>query len=525
MTATCQTPATDAPATHAPESRAHIAGNARAPAREQRPAPDRHAGRLLGALALLVLALVLRASTFGDPNLHPDETFYQSVGLAMHHGAVPYVDVWDRKPWGLFALYYLIGWLGTDPLGYQIVATLFAWGTALTIAALAQCWCSARGALLAGAAYLLWLETFQGFGGQSPIFYNLFMALGALLTFTARGALREGRVTLASLGAMLLAGLAITIKTTAVFEACYMGLACAIQLWRAPLPARARIGRIGVLALTGAAPMLAISLGYALAGYWNIYWHAMVTSNLAKPSSPATAAIRATILFMRIAPLLICLTMALPVLAGPSRRFVLGWIGAALIGLLAVPAFHLHYALPLLVPLCVAAAAFFQHRLAGPLALLAMACLTLPGSRVIDFSHARRSRAAMEQLVAAVERGMDRDARVPLFIYDGPPQLYALTCSAYPSPLVFPAHLEHAIEKDVSHLSTRAEVARVLALTPAVVITSPEPREKPVNAETLALVNDYVHANCQPIAQVDAPEWLHANRFAVWGHCRNRATR
>jgi len=130
-----------------------------------------------GRFALLLLfALVLRADTFGDPGLHGDEAFYWTVGVAMHDGAIPYIDVWDRKPFGLFALYYLIAGISAAPAAYQIAATLAAAGTAWAICAMTLRRTGPQGGLLAGAAYLLWLPVLQGFGGQSPVFYNLFIA-------------------------------------------------------------------------------------------------------------------------------------------------------------------------------------------------------------------------------------------------------------------------------------------------------------------------------------------------------------
>lgn len=67
----------------------------------------------------------------------------------------------------------------------------------------------------------------------------------------------------------------------------------------------------------------------------------------------------------------------------------------------------------------------------------------------------------MNQLTRAFEaHGAGRG----LFVYEGPPFLYTMTAQPFPSPLAFPAHLYHGIEKDVSHLSTRAEVERIPAI-------------------------------------------------------------
>ena len=471
---------------------------------------------------LLLVALVLRASTFGDPNVSGDETFYQTVGIAMHHGAVPYVDVWDRKPWGLFFLYYLITGICAGPIGYQLAATAFAAATAWIIGRIALIWTNRQGALLAGMAYLIFLIPFQGYGGQSPVFYNLFVALAFLLVLLAAPDLQRGWVHWHLHAAMLLAGLAITIKTTAAFEGAFLGLWCASQVLRSPLPKDRACRLILSWALIGTAPTFAIAVGYAIAGYWDVYWHAMVVSNFAKAPEWTSSAIRFTIMFARLAPLLIIAVLALPDLPAERRRFVLLWLLAAFAGVASVPHFFTHYALSLLVPLSVTAAAFLDRRWIGLLALVASAWFALSDSKVLDFQHAHRSGAAFDQLTRAIRA---HDDRGPLFVFDGPHQLYTMTGKTFPTPLVFTAHLGHLMEKDVSHLSTLGEVRRVLAMRPSIIVAAPAPRQGPPNLETDNLVRAYFHAHCRLVARVSTPDWLNENTTDVWADCRKARLR
>ena len=67
--------------------------------------PARPAPAWAIALALTALTFAVRAPTFGNPFLGFDEQFYLLVGDRMLHGALPYVDIFDRKPIGLFLLY------------------------------------------------------------------------------------------------------------------------------------------------------------------------------------------------------------------------------------------------------------------------------------------------------------------------------------------------------------------------------------------------------------------------------------
>jgi hypothetical protein len=467
------------------------------------------------ALLLLLVSLALRWDTFGDPNMHGDEVFYFTVGQAMHEGIVPYVDVWDRKPFMLFALYYLIAGISEHPLAYQLAASLSAAATALAIAAIGRRWSTPLGGLLAGMCYLFWLKPLQGFGGQSPVFYNLFIAVAALLVLRDLPALRAGRATPGVAAAMAAGGIAITIKTSALFEAAFLGLFAAVTLLRSRMAMPRALRIAGGWALLGALPTLTVAGGYWIGGHWTEFWHAMVTSNLAKDTGWETA--RLLMMFLFLSPILLLAAFGLMDQDKDDRRFMLLWLLAAAAALAAVPNFYLHYGLPLLVPLCAAAARFLRHRVAGAVATAAIGGIALA---IAPFQpgHARRSQDAIAALATAVQQHIGGG---PLMIYDGPPQLYRLTGQPFVTPLLFPTHLSHLLEKDVSHLSTLAEMERVLALRPGAVVMAVPPRNQPVNEETQRLVVGYVRQNCRFITVQATPEWQRTDYIAVWGDCRH----
>ncbi len=467
---------------------------------------------------LLAVAVILRCDTFGDPNVHGDEVFYHQVGIAMHSGALPYVDVWDRKPFGLFALFWLITAISFAPIAYQLAATLFAAATAFVIARIAERWAGTRGAMLAGAAYLLWLAPLQGVGGQSPIFYNLFVAAAALLVLDALPRLAKGERPRTMLLAMLLGGCAITIKTTCFVEGAFLGLLGVYALHRSGMGFGRLAGTGAVWAFLGLAPTLAIAGGYWLGGHWPEYWHAMVTANLAKPPYWPDVRIRIVLMFIMLAPILVMAILGLIEQERTSRRFVLLWLLAASLGLLAMPNFYIHYALPLLVPLCVAASSFFAKKGIGIGAVALLAVLSFWFSPIFQFDRTARSREAIAELAQSVR---DHGGDGLLLVYDGPPQLYHLTGHAFPTPLVFPTHLSQGIEKDVSHLSTRGETERVLARRPGAVVMAVEPSNSPANLETRQPVLAYVGRHCRLIRVVDVPERERRQFMAAWGDCRH----
>jgi len=471
--------------------------------------------------ALLAAALLLRCDTFGDPNLHGDETFYFTVGNAMHAlaghpAALPYVDVWDRKPFGLFALYYLLAGLSPAPLAYQLAASLFAAGTAMLIARIAMGWCRAAGGLLAGLVYLLWLPVLQGYGGQSPVFYNLFIAGAVLLALRARAALHQGLLPAGVLAAMLLAGLAITIKTTALFEALFVGLLCLDTYARSPVTKRRKLAMTLLWALIGALPTLAIVGTYAILGHFAEFWHAMVGANLAKAPGWQTSLRNLAALAMGLTPIALLAGCGLAITPRAPRGLLLGWLAAAVLGLVAVPNFYPHYALPLLVPLCIAAGAVLGRGLVGLGAAGVIAFLSFSISPPGQFAHTRASQAAMARLAAAVRTHSHAGG---MLLYDAPPYLHVMTGEPFLTPLVFPTHLSQLSEKDVSHLSTLAETKRVLAHHPGAVVMAVPLRNAPVNEETHRLVLAYVGSHCRLITTVPTLERDRTDRIAVWGDC------
>src|ERR1044072_6180521 len=100
-------------ASHAPTS---VPPGIAAPACPRRPL-------LWGFAGLLACAFLLRSALFGDPFAGYDEQFYLLTGSRMLHGAIPYVDIWDRKPIGPFLTHaFAASFGGNGVLAYQLLA-------------------------------------------------------------------------------------------------------------------------------------------------------------------------------------------------------------------------------------------------------------------------------------------------------------------------------------------------------------------------------------------------------------------
>ncbi|WP_374412575.1 hypothetical protein [Novosphingobium colocasiae] len=433
----------------------------------------------LRTVAVLVLAaFAIRAWQFGNPLMLTDEQFYLLVGQRIWDGQVPYVDIWDRKPTGLFALYALFARIGEGVWAYQVAATLFAAATAVVVHALARRHASDKAALLAALTYLASLQLLGGQGGQSPVFYNLFIAAAALLVqaafdaATARALVRRGGL------AMLLAGLALQVKYSAVFEGLGLGLLLILALrGRVSLVAGAAIsaGWAGVALLPTA---LAVA-GYALGGHLDDFVFANFTSFFARDDA-ANASVLADLAQMiaLTLPLAAAAVAGIAVLLRQDRAGAapvpLAWLGSAVFGVMVTGTFYDHYALVLLAPLAVCAAPVFdaagRTRWTG---LFAIAFGLIVGTFL---SWTAQVRYGTSSQLAPFVRIIGTRPTGCLYVFEGPAALYSATHACLLSRYAYPSHLTRLNERHAIGVDPVAEVRRIMAAGPAFLVMYRDPR-------------------------------------------------
>ncbi|MBZ6378097.1 hypothetical protein B5C34_01555 [Pacificimonas flava] len=450
-----------------------------------------------GTLACLVVAaaaLVIRLPALGDPNYHMDEQFYLLFGEMMTQGALPYVDVWDRKPVGLFLLYAVFALFGDGLLAYQLGALLAAGGTAMLICAAAMRRTGPAVAAAAGIVYLLALEFFMGGGGQSPIFYNLPVMLAFLLLL--RSCEREGETDIfPGAAAMLLCGLAVAVKPTALFEGAGIGLGF-LWLWhRRGVGFRPLLQRVFWFALCGGGPSLAgAALMYAL-GAGPAYIQAAFISVFERTAEGSLGWPQARKMLILLSPLMAptLLFCALGKARAPLAFYVVG----AFAGFFVVPNFFVHYALPLLPPFILAAVWMFRSdRLRGVyLAVLAL-MLAVPGQRLSAEPHLR-SKETTAALARTVGAHLDGGC---LYVYDGPVSLYRETGACKVTPYLFPEHLNFARERFALPQPADEAMRGALAARPAVIVTRPRPIVPAPNRQNFALLSEELERSYEPVA-------------------------
>lgn len=473
---------------------------------------------MLAALLLAAIAVATRFVAFGNPVANPDDQFYLLVGDAMWRGDWPYIDLWDRKPFGLFALFALIAKLGSSSiLVMQLVALLFAFATALVIRRIGMLFTSASGATLAGGAYLLTLPMFSGQTAQAPVFFNLAMALGSLALLKATDADRTATQRLAFF-AMLAAGTAIAIKPVAVVEGIYFGLAFLWLLHRTGTRPVGLAGTAALMVLIALIPTLLPMLGYALAGREALeaFFHANFVSIFQK-TSLGTGAQKAGLLYFLLfmGPLLALGLFGLTErfrAGGTLRdRLLLGWLIAALGGYLIVPQFYDQYALPLAVPLSVSAATYLDRK-TGSLLFLALAFFSLLAGQVAAWSANREAIATYQRLSDTVDNARKGGC---ILVNEGPTWLHHSTGACWLTRYVFPGHLNLLTEKDSVGIDTVAETRRILALRPTVIIFHPSiPGRR--NPATDQMVRDALRDHYQLVATVSPDATLLLADLQVW---------
>lgn len=458
---------------------------------------------LLLPISYMAVALLVRLIMFGKPAFQSDEEFYLLVGQRMAQGALPYVDLWDRKPYGLFLIYRGVFLLPFDPvLAYQIAGMACSVATALVIARVARMIAPERGAGLAGLAYLLYQPTFNAALGQSSVFYNLPVVLAVLIV--VRASLREGdrRLVLHGCGAMLLLGLAMQIKYTVLFEGIGLGLLL-LARGRAGGWSFPRLCAVAALWIAVAlAPTLAVLAGYALTGHGAAFVQANFLSIFGRRNDWADA-------FSQLAKeTLAMIPFALAILLAPRRLALAGgeasgahfplriWALCAVGGFLLLPPWYDHYLGALLAPFSILAAPALGHqrpdgRWYGRLVLGfgMLGAIAAPAFQVRE----KGGRDAFDHATALVQRELRGRC---LYVYEGDSALYRTTGACIPTRFAFPSHLDAMNEAGALGINPATEARRIMASRPGVVVMAESGRPNLPNRQTRAvmqqaLVQDY----------------------------------
>jgi hypothetical protein len=445
-------------------------------------------------LVMLATALLVRSLSFVPAVIDTDEGLYIVQARGWLAGTWPLIGVWDMHPIGAPALAALAMMLPLPVIfAVRLLGTIAvaATGTALVVLA-RRLGLPAIPAFAAGLLSVSLTPNLGGLATNTEILLAPF-TVTALAVAAGEAARALDKAEPPRLSALvtsgLLIGLALTIKSIAVLEGCFVFAVIAGTAFAArTLPLR----RLALIALVYAAacatPTLVIALAYAVQGAFGIFLDVWFVAPLryvgARIAFRDGAWMVVSVMLFLAWPLLLAAATALPGAmpgAGVARaaRFGAAWLVVAMLAVAAPGMFFNHYFLILLPPLSLLAAAG-AWALAGRilparpgllaglvLGFLAVNSWVADAARRVELGPGFRRPDPVRQVADAL-RGMIPPGS-PIYIANYHAVVYVLAGMAEPTRFVFPAHLA-GWYSGVTGIDADAEIERVLATRPAAIV-------------------------------------------------------
>lgn len=447
-----------------------------------RSALDRLKETALPAILFIILAIATRCVVFGNPVIQIDEQFYLLVGDRIWHGWLPYVDIWDRKPIGLFLIYAAIRALGGDGIyQYQFIATLAAAATAFVLYRIASTIAPRWAAVGSGGAYLLYLLIFNGIGGQSPVFYNLIVSCAAL--WTLRALMNDRGLLIPGVGIMLLLGVAIQIKYTVVFEGVFIGVALLLRTWRDRRSPTAIIIAAVTWVTSALLPTACVLAYYIARGQGEAFVQANFLSVFDRQESAADALKRLSETMLLLSPLLVAFFYSMQSFlrgsdsSASAKWFISFWGISALAGYLIFGSYYDHYALPLLAPLTVLAApAFACANVQGKILRIVTVLVGLTAAVVTVHNNIKKegTRGEIKRISSIIKENLHGGC---MHVYEGAPILYLTTGACTVTKFAFPSHLGRSKEANAIGIEPVDALRNLLSKAPQIVVMYATPRK------------------------------------------------
>lgn len=437
--------------------------------------PNRVTPRVAIVVCMIAFVALMRLPEIGNPVAGLDEQFYLLVGERMWDGVAPYTGIWDRKPAGLFILYAILAAMpGDGVIAYQLAGMASLAATGVIAARITLRALPLPAALVAGAAVIFYGALFGSGFGEAPIFYDLLTVIAGALVLRARAHPSAVANQTRALGAMALCGVALTLKTSAVFECIAFGLLLVahdrrrLGRWQAVAP------RAALYVAIGLAPTLAIAIYYGAVGAFDTFWFANYKSVFLRTDGATTDSFARCVGFLLLLSPLILPTLAEWRGIERERRLVLtAWTVAGFLSFVAIGHCFDHYVLPLVTPLALLAAYGIRKRLvaAGAGALLLVLAWQFGAAGA---SRARYDEHDVAAITALIPPSVTHEC---LLVYEGPSILYQRTHACLPGRYVFPGHFTDDVEFGALEKRAPAILEDALARRPGVIVMTPDLRE------------------------------------------------
>lgn len=400
---------------------------------------------------------------------YTDEQLYALIGHEMNNGLWPYVDLWDRKPIGLFLIFAFADLLPLPaPQNYQLMGGIFTFAGAFLLYLIARRIVGHIVSVGAGLLYVLGLYYFGSGSGQSETFHVPMMIAMAWLLIPFESEKYFGR----ALAAMVIGGLALQVKYTVFPQCVFFGSVALWKLHRQGFTITRLVASATAFAALGLAPTFAAMATYWVAGYFQEFWFANVESSLLRES------------FGRLVPgilrtMLVIVLFALGGLYLSKRRelgrrpafimnFAFGWLLAA-IATTMVPGTLYGYYLGAIVPaaaiLSLPLLELGRNFVLGAVVVYALFKINPIGG----WEEAQGTRIGTERIASAIRPHVDPESNC-LWVLDGRTSYYQDTNSCLPTRFIYPDHLNNSLERGSLPVPQLPEVQRILANKPAIIV-------------------------------------------------------
>ncbi len=465
-------------------------------------------------MGLIAGVVAPRLPTINFDVLNVDEAVYLLVGRAWRMGELPYVDIVDRKPLGLFFINAVADALFWDPIvGARIIGVLATLLAAWLIMMFAQRFMrlGPMTGMACGLLYSTYALLFGGDAVEAPIYSAPFLVGAAILILSDIATIREGGKPSAM--RMLTAGLLLSatfqIKYVTAAESVAFGLLYLITGWNCgktrPGLWREVVFAAGVMTAAGVLPMALLYGVYAAMGHGQEFFFYVFSSNLDRGPTDATPDVffrRISLFTLAFSPLLILAgQFLLRYWRGEAGArgvpswvvvFLVSWFAAAMFAGIFQMQFYDHHFYEVLLPLGLLAGAGLRPLGHGKRAreaavkttaiVLGLAVSGYMALRIADIS---QNGSPYQPSRIAADIASTRAQSMYVFNYHS--LLYALADIELPTKYPLASHMLRDLEAQSFHFDAVTEINRILAKDPQMIVVE-RPIDPTVSAEKREII-------------------------------------
>jgi 4-amino-4-deoxy-L-arabinose transferase-like glycosyltransferase len=442
---------------------------------------------VFAAALALSWTVILRCPSYGRSTLDWDESLYLLIAQRWSAGGLPYIDIWDHKPPGLYAAFQLARLLfGSSVMAPRLLVTLLIAGSAWLLYGLVRrVLPRSRDGLAVVLLYPAYTLTMSGLSANAEHFFIFANLVGLTYLVRAHDLPRGSAYLRVLFAAGLSFGVALQFKYLALFEAAYLTCCFAgYEVQARKLSPRQLLTPLMVIAFAALLPTLLAFAYFALHDAGAEFVYANFIAN-ARHAASSSKFVELVLLWLRktrtwlsaTGPLLFACALGLWLnrhirFRRPCgvRLLVLGWVLIGLVEAAATKRFYGHYYLVTVAPLCLLTVLSLAPALTatrGATLLIAVTLTLIPAVTTVKNTYRpwRDERVDEPQRVSQIVQAAMASGD-SLHVLDDQPIIYFLSQARPVTRYVFPPLLMTEHFSAVAGIDYREEFAKILAQQP-----------------------------------------------------------